>query len=188
MPCTKLSDVTKQYLSRYYDILDEMIRNMNGAEQSGSVSRNFIAQMIPHHYAAVEMSRNILRYTTLLPLQNIAQEIIDEQTRGIAEMRDIANICGAAANTPEELRLYQLRFRQVSERMFARMRSAAVDNDINADFMREMIPHHEGAIHMSKNALQYPLCPELVPILREIISSQEKGVLEMRRLLKCSAK
>ena len=65
------------------------------------------------------------------------------------------------------------------------MCNACSDNNINADFMREMIPHHQGAIKMSKNVLQYPICPELDSILQAIITSQEKGVLEMRRLLRC---
>ena len=62
---------------------------------------------------------------------------------------------------------------------------ACAGNRINADFMREMIPHHEGAVRMSENALCFPLCPELVPILSRIIVSQKKGVREMKRLLRC---
>ena len=68
--------------------------------------------------------------------------------------------------------------------MFSRMNNACRGNDINWNFMREMIPHHEGAIQMSKNALYFPICPELVPILEAIITSQEKGVRQMKCLLR----
>lgn len=50
--------------------------------------------------------------------------------------------------------------------------------------MREMIPHHRGAVRMSENALRFCLCPELVPLLNEIIVSQKKGIKEMECLLK----
>lgn len=100
-------------------------------------------------------------------------------------MQKILATCSDLVNTQEELRLYQIRFQQVSETMFCRMRNAQSTNQINASFMREMIPHHEGAIQMSKNALRYPICPGLKPILENIISSQEQGVLEMQRLLRC---
>ena len=38
-----------------------------------------------------------------------------------------------------------------------------------------MIPHHQGAIRMSENALRYLLCPGLIPLLDAIIVSQKKG-------------
>lgn len=37
-----LSNVTKQYLCRFYEILDEMILGMTGAELTDSISHNFI--------------------------------------------------------------------------------------------------------------------------------------------------
>lgn len=84
-----------------------------------------------------------------------------------------------------DLRLYQECVQQIMQAMFSRMRTAASTNQINANFMREMIPHHMGAIRMSENALRYSVCPELVPILKAIITSQERGIREMKRLLQC---
>ena len=69
------------------------------------------------------------------------------------------------------------------EVMFSAMENARTNNNVNGDFMREMIPHHRGAIEMSENVLQYEICPQLKPILHAIISSQRKGIREMERLL-----
>ena len=131
------------------------------------------------------MSCNILPYATFLPLQTIARNLITEQTQSIEEMQQILDRCGAFVNSEQDVCLYLNRFHTITERMFSQMQKACADNDINADFMREMIPHHEGAIRMARNALCYPLCPELFPILQAIIVSQEKGVCEMKRLLRC---
>lgn len=70
------------------------------------------------------------------------------------------------------------------ETMFSRMGNACANNQIDGNFMREMIPHHEGAIEMSRNALKYDIVSSLKPILKEIITSQEKGIIQMERLLK----
>ena len=184
MSCPQqFSEVTKRYLCCFYEILDEMIDDMTKAQLTDSISHNFIVQMIPHHRAAIEMSRNVLQYTTCIPVQNIAQTIIREQTRSIDNMQRILEGCSEADNTERDLCLYQKEFRQITQTMFTQMREACSDNNVNGNFMREMIPHHEGAIRMSRNALQYALCPALVPILRAIISSQEKGVREMKGLL-----
>ncbi len=179
-----LSSDAERYLCRFYEILDEMIKGMNGAELTDSISHNFIVQMIPHHRAAIEMSENLLIYSELAPLRRIAQNIVKEQTESIEDMERALPRCEEFINTRRELCLYERRIDRIKQVMFSQMGNARADNDINADFMREMIPHHEGAIRMSENALRFPICPALVPILQAIITSQKRGVREMERLLR----
>lgn len=181
----KLSNVAKEYLTTFYCILDEMIRGMTEAGLTDSVSYNFIVQMIPHHRAAIEMSESILKYTTNIPLQDIALRIIKEQTRSIENMRAIQCTCENVCNSQRDLCLYQRRMAQIMQVMFQRMGNAPATNQIDADFIREMIPHHEGAIEMSQNTLQYDICPELDSILEAIIVSQKRGVMQMQSLLRC---
>lgn len=182
----RFSDNTKRYLEKFYCILDEMITGMTGVEMTESISYDFIAQMIPHHQAAIEMSENLLLYTTYLPLQDIAENIIKEQTVSIEQMQAVLSCCSQMCNTEQDQWLYGRRVGQIMENMFTRMGDACASNCINANFMREMIPHHQGAIQMSENALHYEICPELVPILQAIIGSQRQGVREMERLLRRS--
>ena len=180
----KLSNVTQIYLKRFYEILDEMIHGMTEAELTNSISHNFIAQMLPHHMAAIEMSKNILKYTTCIPLQNIAEGIIKDQTKSIENMKSALCECSELTNPECNLRRYTAETDRIMKAMFERMRNAPELNDVNSSFIREMIPHHIGAIEMSLSALKYDICPELVPILDKIISSQKRGVDQMRRLLR----
>lgn len=177
------SNVTKTYLSNFYEILDQMEDGMTGAALRDSVSYNFIVQMIPHHQGAIEMAQNILRYTTFVPLQEVAQSIVREQTQGIEAMEAILERCMACTSTPQDLGLYARQFDQLSRQMFCRMTQAKATNDINANFIREMIPHHQGAIQMADNALRFPLCEELQPILQSIIRAQNAGIRQMERLM-----
>jgi len=180
----ELSINTSQYLFTFSGILNEMIHGMTSAALTDSVSGNFIVQMIPHHRAAIEMSRNLLKYTTNIPLQNIALQIISEQTESIKNMEAVLPSCRLLRSSPADLASYQAATSQILNTMFHEMASAAVTNQIDADFMREMIPHHQGAIKMSKNALSHSVCPGLVPILNAIITSQERGVSQMEHLLR----
>lgn len=181
---SQLSNVTKDYLCTYYNILDEMIQGMTEAPLTDSISQNFIVQMIPHHRAAVEMSQNILKYTTNIPLQNIAAGIIIEQTKSIANMQEIQHFCARLGNCERDLQLYQRRTSQILQTMFDRMENARTTNNINANFICEMIPHHMGAVEMSKNTMQYDICQDLKPILDAIITSQERGIRQMQQLLR----
>ena len=175
----------REYLNTFECILNEMIQKMTEAELTDSISQNFIVQMIPHHQAAIEMSHNILQYTTDETLRGIASSIISEQTKSIQDMCRIKSACGACVNSEQELCEYQRQMNQIMELMFFRMRCACATNRNNCNFMWEMIPHHKGAIEMSKCTLDFDICPELKPILQAIITSQEKGVAQMKRLLCC---
>ncbi len=81
--------------------------------------------------------------------------------------------------------MYQRTVDEIMKIMFTDMKNACADNNISADFMREMIPHHRGAVRLSENALKYDICPELKPILQAIIKSQKRGIVQMEHLLRC---
>lgn len=56
--------------------------------------------------------------------------------------------------------------------------------DADIDFLREMIPHHQGAIDMARIQLEYGKNPQLKRITREIIRAQEREIHQMQTLLK----
>lgn len=184
MPNCEFSDVTNDYIATFSHILDHMIQEMTDVCIMESISHDFILQMIPHHQAAIRMSENLLQYTTFIPLQEIAKNIISEQTQSIQDMQQILTCCSKYYNTEEEQSFYEKKYKEITECMFSGMRNAHSTNNINQNFMREMIPHHMGAIRMSENTLCYSICPELKPILETIITSQKQGVREMKQLLR----
>lgn len=179
-----LSEDSKTYLCCFYQILDEMIQGMTTVGLTQSISHNFIVQMIPHRRAAIRMSTNILRFTENSSLRRIAQRIIDQQTQGIGQMEEALSACTQLTNPQVDLRLYQRRMDLIYRGMYAQMGSAPENNRLGSVFMREMIPHHQGAIRMAENALKYDVCTELVPILRAIVAQQRQGVNQMRALLR----
>lgn len=177
------SQVTQKYLNTFDCILERMIQGMTCADLTNSISHNFITQMIPHHRAAIEMSENILQYTTNLAIEEIAENIICEQTKSIADMEAILSCCGNMSNSRESVCRYQSQIEPVFNTMFNRMRTAKATNDINCCFLREMLPHHEGAVAFSEITLRQNICPQLVPILNSIITSQKRGICQVERLL-----
>lgn len=177
------SPATDSYLDRFYCIFEQMVEGMTTAKLSGSISHNFIVQMIPHHRAAIEMSENILNYTDNPCITRIAENIITEQTKSISDMEHILCTCDAFENSEYELCDYQNHLEPIFMTMFRDMDTACATNNLNCTFMREMTPHHMGAVRMSSTTLKYRICPQLKPILHAIITSQKRGIAEMRRLL-----
>jgi len=66
-----------------------MTRMMDGMsiKPSGDVDRDFVAMMVPHHQAAVDMAKAELKYGHNEQLRRLAQEIVVTQQQEITVMR-----------------------------------------------------------------------------------------------------
>lgn len=174
----------KRYLFRFDQILNEMADKMLSQEVTSSITINFIKCMVPHHQAAIYMSENLLEYTRYQPLQEIAKNIIRVQTDGIEQMNEIARTTTNLYNQERDVNTYMAKYLEITKNMIERMKNSPRCININLNFVGEMIPHHEGAIAMCENLLQYRIDPRLRNVADAIIKEQSEGVEKLKEIQK----
>lgn len=174
----------ENYLSAYNNILETMTTNMSSAPQTGDPTLDFLYEMAPHHQAAVEMSENVLKYPIHEKVLNLAQTIIKEQNTGIQKLHQfIQQIKDTPKVLAEDDATYLQQFQVILNTMTQKMQSAEATGNISLDFLKQMMPHHEGAIQMFKNILDYTSNSEVKKMCQQSLTTQEKQYGEMSVLV-----
>jgi uncharacterized protein (DUF305 family) len=74
-------------------------------------------------------------------------------------------------------------YREANAKMHKEM-DIRFTNDADADFIRAMIPHHQGAIDMAKVVLQHGKDEQTKKLAADVIREQEREIAEMREWLR----
>jgi uncharacterized protein (DUF305 family) len=138
----------------------------------------FLDTMTAHHQGAIDMAK-LAETRALHPeLKQFAAGIIGDQEREIATMSRLRDKLFA-----EESQAINNNFPGMAHGMggmdIARLESLR-GNEFDVEFLRQMIPHHEGAIEMAKDLQKRDANAELKEIAGDIIKAQEDEIKQMQ--------
>ncbi len=145
-----------------------------------SFDQMFIAAMIPHHGSATDMAKVARTNAEHPEIKQLANQIISAQQDEIGRMRAWYKEWYGTNQVPEmDHEMMGSMMPGMDMGMEAQDLSGAKPFD--KAFIDAMIPHHESAIAMSRHALKQAKRPEIRQLAREIVSSQQKEIDQMKR-------
>lgn len=137
----------------------------------------FIDTMIVHHQGAVDMAKMALNSTKNPELIKFANDIIADQNLEISRMADWRKEW--FAGKPSALNM-ELRGMKDSMKMNMSKLKTARDKEFDLMFIDMMIPHHKGAIEMSKDAQNAAEHAEIKTLAAQIIKAQTAEIKMMQ--------
>ncbi|WP_157154339.1 DUF305 domain-containing protein [Brachyspira murdochii] len=155
-------------------------------EKTQNIDADFLVNMIPHHQGAILSSKKLLETTTNDALITLANNIIAEQEKEVAEFTALVTELKNKNTSYADIDTQALgnEMETIMNNMMKDMSSIEVTGDNDIDFLKGMIPHHQAAVDVSKKILEFTKDDKIKEIANNIIASQEKEISDMNNMLK----
>lgn len=164
-------------------LAQQAIRNSN------VIDAHFIEQMIPHHEDAITMSKLAQTKATRPEVKQLAQNIIDSQSKEIEQMKvwykdwfgkelptgsEVMSQHGMMGNSGMHMGMMG------NKTDITRLEKA---EDFDRAFVEHMIPHHQMAVMMASMLKNGTQRPEMKKLAEDIITAQTTEIDQMRQWL-----
>ncbi len=165
--------------------------NMGGMSMElGTADANFdlrfIDGMTPHHQGALVMAKEALQKSKRPEIRKLAEAIIKAQDKEIAQMQQWRKSWyPKASSTPmawnSKMGHMMSMSKEQKQGMMMNMDLGAADSSFDLRFINAMLPHHEGALEMAKEAQNKSKRPEIKKLAQEILTSQQAEIDQMKQ-------
>lgn len=160
-----------------------MMDNMS-VKESGSAELDFLIGMIPHHEAAIEITKSYLKYGGKnRKLKKLAEEIIEDQIEEAGEMRILVKKIESQTGTDKEKERAYLDFynKMMSSHQNIQHETETASN-VESAYIEGMVIHHQMAADMAKAILENTRHDETRDIAEDIIERQEEEISQMEAI------
>ena len=146
----------------------------------------FIDTMTPHHQGAIEMAKAAKQKSKRPEIQQLADDIIKSQNQEIVEMKQWRQAWYPQAS-PESIAYDSQKGQTMPmspdqrKGMMMNVDLGAADQQFDLRFINAMIPHHESAVTMAKEALSKSKRPEIQQLAQAVITAQQTEINQMKQ-------
>ncbi len=138
----------------------------------------FIDTMIAHHQAAVDMAKLIAGKTERPELKKMGAKMTASQQKEIDDMKAWREKW--FAGKPAAINMEMAGMASSMSGMDMKKLGGATGNSFDLEFIRQMLPHHEGAVVMAQEALKKSEKDEIKSLANDIIREQNAEIEMMK--------
>jgi uncharacterized protein (DUF305 family) len=153
--------------------------NSSPGAASAPFELQFLDTMIAHHKGAVEMATLAESRAQRAELKELASGIVFDQEREIGKMAEWRN--SWFDGKPEAINMQFPGMSLGMQGMNTKKLESLKGAEFDSEFVRQMIPHHEGAIEMAKAVKASSARAELKELAEDIIAAQQAEIEQMRK-------
>ena len=186
--CTNLAQNHPNQNADTVSNTDHRMMNHDTEMDLGAADANydlrFIDGMMMHHQGAVVMAKEGLEKSQRPEIKQLANNIIEAQNKEIAQMKQWRTAWyPKASQQPVAYGGANKSVMPMSAKQQDMMSQnlGAADNEFDLRFLNAMIPHHEGAIVMAKDAISKSTRPEIKQLNQDILTSQQAEITQMKQ-------
>lgn len=143
--------------------------------------RHFIEMMIPHHQGAIDMADLALTRAKRPEIRRLAENIKRDQTREIQQMRTWYKAWYGTEVPTTSMGCMGMMGMNSNGGMMGDLEALRNSSNFDQEFIRQMIPHHEMGVRMSRMALNHATKPEIRNLADSIIKSQTNEINQMQQ-------
>lgn len=180
----KLSDNSKNYIDKYFEIVDNFDRDIRNIERGESISKILIQQILEFYKITKNLSENILIYTTNANIEAFAKMIIKENGVESESLNQMFEYCSKCENDERDILLYLRRFWVVFDGMILKLNNISLTNNLDQYYLSLMLILSEGFIDISKNVLGYDVCENLKMFVENVITVHEMYTSQAMQILR----
>jgi uncharacterized protein (DUF305 family) len=160
--------------------------NMDLGPADANYDLRFIDGMILHHQGAVVMAQEAQQKSTRPEIKKLAADIITAQQEEISKMKAwrtawYTNVAATPMGYSSTMGHMMPMSQEQINSMIMSSDLGAADNQFDLRFINGMIPHHEGALVMAKDALAKSNRPEIKQLAEAILASQTGEIDQMKK-------
>ena len=178
----RLSRVAVDYLDRYYEILKKMKIELSQIDVSLTASCQFVYQSIAMNAAVRENAKNILRFTTSLPVEAFAEKAKEECADYEKAIGTVEGFC--EIDKTKQKRLYLQSFDNLFTHYNNSICKIVEDNNINLDYIRRGIALDRAIVRLCRTALRFSDCVQIRPATDMLMNQALGRIGELEKIYK----
>lgn len=153
------------------------INSSPGAENA-PYDLQFLDTMIAHHQGAVEIAKPTAGKAEHSEIKTLAKNIIADQEKEIAEMKRWREQW--FSGKPAAINMQMAGMTDSMKGMDMKKLDSSSGAEFDLEFIKQMIPHHEGAVSMAREAIKKSQKEEIKNLAAAIIKAQEAEIKQMK--------